>query len=109
MTRAELNKQKYLIPKKDYDDLITNNWAGALTTQVSKLKADQQEQCLTKSLENLKMNQQTNKPTKKHNKAGYTGTSCGLVGRSKNMLCHIFRLMLTDEPTDGRTDEQSLL
>ena len=56
MTRAESNKQKYLIPKKDYDDLITNNWAGALTTQVSKLKANQQEQCLTKSLENLKIN-----------------------------------------------------
>ena len=41
---------------------------------------------------------------KKENKAGNTATSCGRVGRSGNARFDTFRLMLTDRPTDGRTD-----
>ena len=45
------------------------------------------------------------------NKAGYTATSCGRVGRGGNAHFHTFRLVLTDgptdEPTDGRTDKAS--
>ena len=47
------------------------------------------------------------------NKAGYTATSCGRVGRGGNARFHTFRLVLTegptDRPTDQRTDGQSLL
>ena len=44
------------------------------------------------------------------NKAGYTAnTSCGRVGRGGNGRFHTFRLVLTDQPTDRRTDGQSLL
>ena len=51
------------------------------------------------------------------NKAGYTATSCGQVGRSGNARFHTFQLVLTNGPTDGptdrrtdgRTDGQSLL
>ena len=43
------------------------------------------------------------------NKAGYTATSYGRVGRSGNMRFHTFRLVLTDGPTDRPTDGQSLL
>ena len=49
----------------------------------------------------------------KKNKAGYTATSCGRVGRSGNARFHTFQLVLTDGPTDQRTDQwtdgQSLL
>ena len=38
------------------------------------------------------------------NKAGYTATSCGRVGRSGNARFHTFQLMLTDGRTDGQTD-----
>ena len=38
------------------------------------------------------------------NKAGYTATSCGRVGRSGNARFHTFRLVLTDGPTDRPTD-----
>ena len=41
------------------------------------------------------------------NNAGYTATSCGRVGRSGNARFHTFRLVLTDGPTDGRTDKAS--
>ena len=48
---------------------------------------------------------QTEKET---NKAGYTATSCGQVGRGGNARFHTFRLVLTDRRTyrrtDGRTD-----
>ena len=38
------------------------------------------------------------------NKAGYTATSCGQVGRGGNARFHSFRLVLTDGPTNQRTD-----
>ena len=38
------------------------------------------------------------------NKAGYTATSCGRVGRGGNARFHTFRLVVTDGPTDGPTD-----
>ena len=41
---------------------------------------------------------------KKENKAGYTATSCGQVGRGGNARFHSFRLVLTDGPTNQRTD-----
>ena len=44
---------------------------------------------------------------KKKNKAGYTATSCGRVGRSGNARFHTFRLVLTNGPTDRRTDKAS--
>ncbi|MEE3023623.1 MAG: hypothetical protein VX367_13625 [SAR324 cluster bacterium] len=44
------------------------------------------------------------------NKAGYTATSCGRVGRGGNARFHTFQLdhhgptdQPTDQPTDGRT------
>ena len=46
------------------------------------------------------------------NKAGYTATSCGRVGRSGNARFPTFGLDgygPTDRRTDGRTDGQSLL
>ena len=50
------------------------------------------------------------------NKAGYTATSCGRVGRGGNARFHSFELdhyrrtdQRTDRRTDGRTDGQSLL
>ena len=47
---------------------------------------------------------QTEKET---NKAGYTTTSCGQVGRGGNARFHTFRLVLTDRRTDRRTDKGS--
>ena len=45
------------------------------------------------------------------NKAGYTATSCGRVGRGGNTHFHTFRLVFTDQPTDrptdGRTDRRT--
>ena len=46
------------------------------------------------------------------NKAGYTAkTNCGRVGRGGNARFHTFQLVLTDGPTDqrtnGRTDKAS--
>ena len=41
---------------------------------------------------------------KKKNKAGYTATSCGRVGRGGFARFPTFRLMLTDGRTNGRTD-----
>ena len=41
------------------------------------------------------------------NKAGYTATSCGRVGRSGNARFHTFRLVLTDGPTDRPTDRRT--
>ena len=38
------------------------------------------------------------------NKAGYTATSCGQVGRGGNVRFNSFRLVLTDGPTNQRTD-----
>ena len=38
------------------------------------------------------------------NKAGYTATSCGRVGRGGNMRFHTFQLVHTNGPTDQRTD-----
>ena len=39
------------------------------------------------------------------NKAGYTAnTSCGRVGRGGNARFHTFQLVLTDGPTDQRTN-----
>ena len=67
------------------------------------------------SLMNVSKGEKTNekKLGKYLNKAGYTATSCGRVGRSGNARFHTFRLVLTDgptdRPTDGRTDGQSLL
>ena len=49
---------------------------------------------------------------KVENKAGYTATSCGRVGRGGNARFHTFELdhyRRTDQRTDGRTDGQSLL
>ena len=43
------------------------------------------------------------------NKAGYTATSCGRVGTSGNARFHTFRLVVTDGPTNRRTDGQRLL
>ena len=43
----------------------------------------------------------------KENKAGYTATSCGWVGRGGNARFYSFRLNgygRTDQQTDGRTD-----
>ena len=49
----------------------------------------------------------------KGNKAGYTATSCGRMGRGGNASFHTFWLIImdqqTDGRTDGRTDGQSLL
>ena len=45
-----------------------------------------------------------NKRQEKRNKAGYTATSCGQVGRGGNARFHSFRLVLTDGPTNQRTD-----
>ena len=49
--------------------------------------------------------------SKKMNKAGYTATSCGRVGRGRNARFPTFRLNHlygpTDRPTDGRTDKAS--
>ena len=42
-----------------------------------------------------------------NNKAGYTATSCGQVGRGGNARFHTFRLVVTDRRTDGRTDKGS--
>ena len=42
-----------------------------------------------------------------NNKAGYTATSCGQVGRCGNALFYTFRLVLTDRRTDRRTDNGS--
>ena len=47
---------------------------------------------------------QTEKET---NKAGYTATSCGQVGRGGNARFHTFRLVLTDRRTDRQTDKGS--
>ena len=41
------------------------------------------------------------------NKAGYTATSCGRVGRGGNARFPTFRLVLTDRRTDGWTDKAS--
>ena len=57
------------------------------------------------------------KEKNKRNKAGYTATSCGRVGRGGNARFPTFRLdhlygptnQPTNQPTDGRTDGQSLL
>ena len=38
------------------------------------------------------------------NKAGYTATSCGQVGRGGNARFPTFRLVSTDGPTDGPMD-----
>ena len=44
---------------------------------------------------------------KKKNKAGYTATSCGQVGKGGNARFPTFQLE-RDGRTDGRTDGQSL-
>ena len=41
---------------------------------------------------------------RKPNKAGYTATSCGRVGRGRYECFPTFRLVLTDGPTDQWTD-----
>ena len=41
------------------------------------------------------------------NKAGYTATSCGRVGRGGYARFSTFRLVLTDQRTDGPTDKAS--
>ena len=49
-------------------------------------------------------------PKEKMNKAGYTATSCGRVGRGGNAHFPTFRLDHygpTDGPTDGRTDRRT--
>ena len=44
---------------------------------------------------------------KKLNKAGYTATSCGRVGRGGKARFHTFRLVVTDARMDRRTDKGS--
>ena len=39
-----------------------------------------------------------------NNKAGYTATSCGRVGRGGYVRFPTYRLVLTDGRTNGRTD-----
>ena len=41
------------------------------------------------------------------NKAGYTATSCGQVGRSGNARFHTFQSLRTNRPMDRRTDKAS--
>ena len=51
-----------------------------------------------------------NQRGKKRNKAGYTATSCGRVGRGGNARFPTFQLERdrpTDQPTDRRTDKAS--
>ena len=49
------------------------------------------------------------KRAKERNRAGYTATSCGCVGRGRNACFLTFRLVSTDEPTGRPTDGQSPL
>ena len=49
-----------------------------------------------------------NRPCCDINKAGYTAnTSCGRVGRVGNACFHTFRLVFTDQRTDGPTDRRT--
>ena len=58
-----------------------------------------------KKVVNAARENERGKQCERENKAGYTANiSCGRVGRGGNARFHTFRLVLTDGPTDRRTD-----
>ena len=57
-----------------------------------------------KSLLPLSVNYKSNDDEDKGNKAGYTATSCGWVGRGENARFLLFNSSVTNLPTEGPTD-----